>query len=357
MNAFWQRLTDPAQPPMVVAELSGNHMGQYEQAEALVRAAARAGADAVKLQTYTADSMTLPLKTGDFVIQDKSSLWYGRALYELYQQASTPWDWHEPLFRLAESLGMVAFSSPFDADAVRRLSELQVPCLKIASFELTDRELIRSAARSGLPLILSTGMATLEEVTEAVSWVKAEGNEHFALLKCTSRYPAAASGCDLRSMQVLADTFQCPTGYSDHTVGPAASVAASALGARFIEKHLVLDCESDAVDAAFSADPASLAQLVQWVREAWQARGEVRFGNEASDASERQYRRSLYIAKDLAAGERLSDKNLRIVRPEKGLPPKYYEQVLGRRVVQDIKAGTPLSWELLMPGGKTGSEG
>lgn len=346
----WQRLWSGEEtPPFVMAELSGNHGGRLETALALVDAAAEAGADAIKLQTYTADDMTLPLHSGEFVISDPNSLWFGRSLHELYAQASTPWDWHEVLFRRARSLGLMAFSSPFSPAAVEFLATLDVPAYKIASFELTDLPLIRAAARQGKPLILSTGMATLAEIDEAVTVARAHGAAGVALLRCTSRYPARIDQAHVRTIPNLRETFGVPVGFSDHTLGTAAAAAAVALGARLIEKHLVLALDREAVDAEFSADPVVFAALVRQCHEVWQSLGQVLYGGSDDDRSERRYRRSLYVARDLSAGDCLTPDNLRVIRPGAGLEPRYYDLLLGRRVAQDLPAGTPLAWQHVMP--------
>lgn len=335
---------DPKFPPLIVAELSGNHMGEFDSAKALVKAAAEAGADAIKLQTYTADSMTLPLSGGDFQIKESSSLWHGRSLHELYAHAATPWEWHQPLFDYANSLGLISFSSPFDPAAVDLLESLHVPCYKIASFELTDIPLIKYAASKGKPMVLSTGMATLAEIDDAVSVARQAGTGKVVLLKCTSHYPAQAEHSHLLTMANMSDAFDCPVGFSDHTLGVGCASAAVALGACFIEKHLVLDSTSNAVDAGFSADLEVFRELVIVCKDAWAARGSTLYGGSIEDRNERRYRRSLYIAKDMKAGDLLTETSLRIVRPGYGLPPKYYEILLGRQVVVDVSAGTALNW-------------
>ena len=341
-------LGETSVPPLIVAELSGNHMGDFSIARALVKAAADAGADAIKLQTYTADTMTLPHRSGDFVIQDSTSLWYGRSLHDLYAQAATPWEWHNELFDYARTLGLLAFSSPFDSTAVDFLDGLGVPCYKIASFELTDLPLIGYAASKNKPMILSTGMATLSEIEDAVAVARERGASKIILLKCTSRYPASAEHCNLSTMANMATTFGCAVGFSDHTQTIGSAVTAVALGACMVEKHLVLDRNSNAVDAGFSADPDQFKQLVAACKEAWLARGTVVYGGSPEDVRERHYRRSLYISKDMKAGDVLSPECLRIVRPGYGLLPKYYEKLIGTQVITDVSAGTALSWRHLM---------
>ncbi len=342
-------LVGPDHPPFVIAEMSGNHGHDLDKALRLVDAAAAAGAHALKLQTYTADTMTLDLREGDFFIDDPRSLWRGHSLYELYQIAYTPWEWHLPLFERARSLGMVAFSTPFDASAVDFLETLDVPCHKIASFENGDLPLIRKVAATGKPLIMSTGTATLEELTEAVWAAREAGCRDLILLKCTSNYPADPQDANLLTVPALARKFDCVAGISDHTLGTAVSVAAVALGARVVEKHFALDRAGGDVDAAFSLEPAELAQLVQDTRKAWIALGHVSFDLAESEKASRKHRRSLYIAQDVRAGETLTRQNVRAIRPGAGLPPKHLDEILGRVALRDLPKGTPLAWDLLQP--------
>jgi pseudaminic acid synthase len=335
------------QPPFIIAELSGNHNQQLELALKMVEAAAEAGADAIKLQTYTADSMTLDVDSADFVIGEKDSLWAGEKLHSLYQKAATPYDWHQILFDKASELGMQAFSSPFDEQAVDFLDGLDVPCFKIASFELTDLPLIKAAAGKGKPLIMSTGMATLSEIEEAVGAARQAGCEDIILLKCTSTYPAQASNTNLLTIPHLRDAFGVTVGLSDHTAGIGAAVASVALGAQVIEKHFVLDRNAGGVDAAFSLQPDELAALVTETRRAWQALGQVRYGGSEAEEKAKQYRRSIYVSKDIRAGEQLCSDNLRIVRPAFGLAPKHWDIVQGKTAKQDLPKGTPLNWEFI----------
>lgn len=334
-------------PPYIIAELSGNHSQDYGVAEEMVKAAAKAGADAIKLQTYTADSMTLDVDSKDFVIGEKDSLWSGQSLYSLYQKAATPYEWHLPLFELAKSLGMQAFSSPFDESAVDFLKGLDVPAFKIASFELTDIPLIRKAAGIGKPLIMSTGMASLAEIELAVNTAKRAGNEQIILLKCTSTYPAEASNTNLRTIVNMRETFSMPVGLSDHTGGIGAALASVALGACVIEKHFVLDRQAGGVDAAFSLEPSELESLVVESERAWQALGRVTYGGSKAEEKSKQYRRSLYVCKDIKAGEMLTEENMKIVRPAFGLAPKYWDKVIGKVVKQDLPKGTALDWHLI----------
>lgn len=337
----------PSHPPFVIAEMSGNHNQSLARALALVDAAASSGAHALKLQTYTPDSMTLNIDGEDFVIRDPASPWNGERLYELYQKAATPWEWHEQIMRKATSLGMICFSSPFDAAAVDFLEGLDVPAYKIASFECVDLPLIKRVAKTGKPLIISTGMATLSEIAEAVETARQAGCRDLALLKCTSTYPASPSNTNLWTIPAMRDAFRCEVGLSDHTQGIGAAVAAVALGATVIEKHLTLRRAEGGVDAEFSLEPDELMCLVNETHQAWQAVGTVLFGPTEAELGARQRRRSLYVSKDMKAGEVLSEDSVKSIRPGKGLPPKYLAAVLGRRVRQDVKKGTPLAWHLL----------
>nr|WP_092074331.1 pseudaminic acid synthase [Dendrosporobacter quercicolus]NSL49235.1 pseudaminic acid synthase [Dendrosporobacter quercicolus DSM 1736]SDM88873.1 N-acetylneuraminate synthase [Dendrosporobacter quercicolus] len=331
--------------PFIAAEMSGNHNHSLERALAIVDAAAAAGVQAVKLQTYTADTMTLNCRDGAFMVEDPQSLWSGRSLYDLYSQAYTPWGWHKPIFDRCREHGIVGFSSPFDETAVDFLEELAVPCYKIASFEVTDLPLIRRVALTGKPLILSTGMATLAEIDEAVRTARSAGNDQLVLLKCTSTYPSSPVNSDLLTIPHLRASFDCVTGLSDHSLGIGVAVAAVPLGASFIEKHFTLARADGGVDSAFSLEPAELKQLAEEAERAHQALGRIHYGPSAAEAQSLMHRRSLYIAQDIKAGEALTPENLRIIRPGLGLPPKYWDVVLGKPVVCDLKQGTPLRWK------------
>ncbi|GAA0857163.1 pseudaminic acid synthase [Aliiglaciecola litoralis] len=333
-------------PPFIIAELSGNHSQNFELAVAMVEAAAAAGAHAIKLQTYTADSMTLDVDSRDFVIQEKDSLWHGESLHALYAKAATPYEWHAPLFERAHQLGMLAFSSPFDEDAVDFLSSLNVPCFKIASFELTDIPLIRKAASTGKPLIMSTGMATLSEIEDAVNTARNAGCQEIILLKCTSTYPASPENTNLATISHLRSAFATQVGLSDHTAGVGVSVAAVALGATVVEKHFVLDRNAGGVDAAFSLEPEELKQLVAETQRAHQAIGQVCYGGTQAEEKSKHYRRSIYVSQSIKKGDVLSTENLKIVRPASGLLPKHWDNVLGKTAKQDVSAGTPLAWHL-----------
>ena len=333
--------------PFVIAELSGNHQQDLELAKRMIWHAAQAGVDAIKLQSYTADSMTLDLASDAFTINDSDSLWSGYRLHQLYEKAATPYEWHKELFDYAKSLGLIAFSSPFDRDAVDMLSALDVPCYKIASFENNDLPLIEYVAKQGKPIILSTGMASLAEIDDAVSCIRAQGNEQIILLKCTSTYPATAGDSNLLTIPHLQQAFGCAVGLSDHTQGIGVSVASVALGASVIEKHFVLDRSAGGVDAAFSLEPAELTRLVCETKQAHLALGEVVYGGTQAEQQAKQYRRSVYVSQAIAEGERLTEDNLRIVRPGHGLAPKHFPVVLGRKAKQALEPGTALSWELI----------
>lgn len=341
------RLIGEDYEPFIIAELSGNHQQSYELAISMIDAAAKAGADAIKLQTYTADSMTLNLDKDEFVIHEKNSLWAGESLYALYGKAATPYEWHQGLFEHANKLGLIAFSSPFDEAAVDFLETLDVPCYKIASFENTDIPLIRRIARTGKPIIMSTGMASLEELEESVGVLRESGCKELILLKCTSAYPSPAEDINLATLADLKNQFSCVVGLSDHTTGIEISLAACALGANVIEKHFVLDRSAGGLDAAFSIEPNELEALVVQSKRISAAIGQVDYGNTLSDKEAKYYRRSIYISKDVNEGEILTDKNVKVIRPSLGLAPKYYDQVIGKTAKTALAKGTPLSWDLL----------
>lgn len=333
--------------PFVIAEMSGNHNQSLDRALAIVDAAARLGAHALKIQTYTPDTMTLDLDEREFHIADPDSLWAGTSLYKLYGKAYTPWDWHAPIFERARALGMIPFSTPFDDSAVDFLESLDVPCYKIASFENTDLPLIRRVAATGKPLIISTGMATLAELDETVRAAREAGCRHLVLLKCTSTYPATPANTHIRTIPHLREMFGCEVGLSDHTMGVGVSVASVALGATVIEKHFTLDRSEGGVDATFSMEPHEMAQLVVETERAWQALGEVRYGPTEAERKSIQFRRSLYVTADLAPGDVLSRDNVRAIRPGLGLAPGFIDAVMGRTVARAVPRGTPLSWGLL----------
>ncbi|WP_417704981.1 pseudaminic acid synthase [Rheinheimera aquimaris] len=342
-----QRAIGPGEAPFIIAELSGNHDQSLDKALAMVDAAAACGADAIKIQTYTADSMTLDIRSGDFVIQDPGNLWQGKSLYELYQLAMTPWDWHQAIFERANALGMLAFSTPFDLAAVEFLEQLNVPCYKIASFENSDHALLAAVARTGKPVIMSTGMATQTELAESVEVLKKNGCQQLILLKCTSHYPADPVDANLATIPHLAQLFDCQVGLSDHTAGIGVAVASVVLGASVIEKHFVLDRSEGGVDAEFSLQPEEFSALVQECKRAAVALGKVTYGGTAKEQASRKYRRSLYIAADMQPGDIFTSANLRSVRPGLGLETKYLPMLLGKPIKKAASKGTPMSWELL----------
>ncbi len=341
------RAIDESLPPFVIAELSGNHGGSLQRALETVDAVAEAGADAIKLQTYTADTMTLDVDDDHFRIQDAASLWTGRHFHDLYHEAHTPWKWHEAIFARAAERDIVAFSSPFDATAVDLLVSLEAPALKIASFEITDLPLIRKAASTGLPLIISTGMATRHEIERAVAAAERAGCEELALLWCTSAYPAPPEASSLRGIPDLRAWSGKEVGLSDHTLGTAVAVASVALGATIIEKHVTLDHELATVDGAFSLDPAGLAQLVRDTRTAWSALGEVSYGPSDAELSSLRFRRGLYFVRDLAEGDVIDDAAVRSLRPAADRQPDAIGEVIGRRMGQAVKRGEPVTREHL----------
>ena len=336
------------QPPFVIAEMSGNHNQSLERALAIVDAAAAAGAHGLKLQTYTPDTMTLDLDEREFHISDPKSPWTGTSLYRLYGEAHTPWEWHAPIFERARQLGMVAFSTPFDATAVDFLESLGTPCYKIASFENADLPLIQRVAATGKPMIISTGMAGVGELDETVRTARAAGCRDLVLLKCTSSYPATPEFSNLRTIPHLRTLFECEVGLSDHTMGVGASVAAVALGATVIEKHFTLARADGGVDSTFSLEPAEMAALVTETERAWQAMGSVMYGPQ-SDAERKSvlFRRSLYFVREVAAGAEISALDVRAIRPGRGLAPKHIADVIGRRAREDVARGTPVSWKAL----------
>lgn len=345
--AIADRLVGQTQSPFIVAEMSGNHNQSLERALAIVEAAAQAGAHAIKLQTYTADTMTLDLDSNEFFISDPDNLWKGTSLYKLYQQAYTPWEWHKPIFDRCRELGMIAFSTPFDDSAVDFLESLEVPCYKIASFENTDLPLIRKVAETGKPMIISTGMASIADLDETVRTARESGCQELILLKCTSSYPSSPEDSNLVTIPHMRDLFNCQIGLSDHTMGMGAALTSIALGATFIEKHFTLARADGGVDSAFSMEPQELQSLVIESEKAWQALGKISYGPGEKEAASLKFRRSLYIAQDMQAGETLTTKNLRLIRPGYGLAPRYYELVLGRAVKIDVKKGSPLTWDLV----------
>jgi N-acetylneuraminate synthase len=328
--------------------MSGNHNQSLDRALAIVEAVAQSGAHGLKLQTYTPDTMTLDLDEGEFFISDDKNLWQGRSLYDLYQEAHTPWEWHKPIFEHARELGLIVFSTPFDETAVDFLEELNAPCYKIASFENIDIPLIRKIACTGKPMIISTGMATLAELDETVRTAREYGCKDIVLLKCTSTYPATTENTNLLTIPHMRDLFDCEIGLSDHTLGIGAAVSSVSLGATVIEKHFTLSREDGGVDAAFSLEPEEMRSLVEESKRAWQAQGGIAYGPMEAEKKSMVFRRSLYITQDLKAGDVLTSENLRSFRPGYGLHPKYYDTVLGSSLKYDAQKGTPLSWDLIL---------
>ena len=333
--------------PFIIAEMSGNHNQSLDRALEIVEAAASTGAHALKLQTYTADKLTLDVKEGEFFIEDKDSLWKGKSLYELYQEAYTPWEWHDPIMKRANELGMLCFSTPFDDTAVDFLEGLNVPAYKIASFENTHLPLIKKVASTGKPMIISTGMASIAELDETVQTIRDAGCDKFVLLKCTSTYPATPENSNVITIPHMRELFNCEVGLSDHTMGVGASVAAVAHGATVIEKHFTLSRKDGGVDSAFSMEPDEMKALVIETERAWQSLGEVKYGPTEAEKGSLVFRRSLYIAEDMKKGDILTKENLRIVRPGMGLEPKYFEILLGRKVNQDLEKGSAVSWDII----------
>lgn len=344
----------PDHAPFVVAEMSGNHNHSLDRALAIVDAAAKAGAHALKLQTYTSDTMTIDSDQGEFFISDPDNLWTGKSLYQLYEEAHTPWEWHEPIFARAREQGLIAFSSPFDETAVDFLESHDVPCYKIASFENTDLPLIRRVAATGKPLIISTGMAEESELAEAVQAARDAGCKDLILLKCTSTYPATPENSNLRTIPDIRERFGVEVGLSDHTMGIGVAVASVAFGATLIEKHFTLDRDDGGVDSVFSMEPHELTELVSSVERAWQALGKVSYGPTSAEKSSVTFRRSLYVVEDLKAGDELTRNNLRAIRPGLGLPPKHLDQLLGRHVIRDVPRGTAAAWDMVSGGSEGG---
>lgn len=333
--------------PFIIAELSGNHNQSLERALMLVEMAAKSGVQAVKIQTYTADTMTLDLKDEDFYVSDDSSLWKGNTLYQLYQKAYTPWEWHRPIFDRCEELGLVGFSTPFDESAVEFLESMNPPCYKIASFENTDIPLIKKVASTGKPMIISTGMASVSELDETVRVARKEGCKDLILLKCTSTYPASAEESNLVTIPNMRSLFNCEVGLSDHTLGIGVALASISLGASVIEKHFTIRRSDGGVDSAFSMEPEEMSSLVKESERAWSSLGKIVYGPTENEKKSLKFRRSLYIAEDIKAGEILTRKNLKSLRPGNGLSPRFYDVILGKKINRDVKRGTPVTWDLI----------
>ena len=342
------RLIGETQPPFIIAEMSGNHNQSLDRALELVERAAESGAHALKLQTYTADTITMQCDNDSFRVTDPDSLWHGRYLYDLYQNAHTPWDWHEAIFSRAAELGMIAFSSPFDESAVDFLESLDVPAYKIASFENSHVPLLRKVAATGKPVIISTGVSTLAEIAAAVATLREFGCNSIVALKCTSTYPASPENTNLNTLPNMRDALGCQVGLSDHTMGIGTSVAAVALGARVIEKHFTLDRSDGGVDSEFSLEPAELKRLVEECERAYLSLGNVSYGFAELEGRSRAHKRSIYLQRDVSAGEVFTEGNLKIIRPADGLPCQYWDLVIGKTARRNLKAGTPLTWEQLL---------
>ncbi|TBL67787.1 pseudaminic acid synthase [Paenibacillus thalictri] len=336
-------------PPFIIAEMSGNHNQSLERALKIVEEAARAGVQALKIQTYTADTMTLNIDNkDDFFISDEKSLWKGNSLYKLYQQAYTPWEWHRPIFEKCKELDIIAFSTPFDSTAVDFLEELDVPCYKIASFENTDIPLIKKIAQTGKPMIISTGMATVAELDETVQIARQYGCNELVLLKCTSTYPASPENTNISTIPHMEKLFGCQVGLSDHTMGNGVAVGSVALGATVIEKHFTLSRADGGVDSTFSLEPHEMSQLVIETERVWKSLGEISYGPTDTEKSSLKYRRSLYISEDLKAGDVLTMDNIRAIRPGYGMPTKYLEIILGKKIKVDVEKGQPLNWDIVI---------
>lgn len=337
----------PDHEPYIIAEMSGNHDGSLDKALDIVRMVADSGAHALKLQTYKPETITLKSDAPDFRLSEGHELWGGRTLWELYEQAHTPYEWHKPIFELAHSLGLTVFSSPFDATAIELLESLDTPAYKIASSEIVDLPLIRLAASKGKPIIISTGMASVGEIFAAVQAARSTGNEQIVVLACTANYPADPSESNLRGIPVMRDAFGTLIGYSDHTMGIGAAITAVALGACVVEKHVTLSRASGGVDSAFSSEPDELRALVQQTKIGWQCLGQPRIGARTQEQEGLRFRRSLYVVEDVRAGDPVTPQNVRSIRPAKGLPPAFYETVIGRTFRVDVARGTALSWALI----------
>jgi N-acetylneuraminate synthase len=333
--------------PFVIAEMSGNHNQSIDRAKAIVKAAADAGAHAIKLQTYTADTMTINVSKGLFFIDDEKSLWKGKNLYDLYKIAYTPWEWHKELFDYANSLGMIGFSSPFDISAVDFLESLNVPCYKIASFENCDWPLLERVAKTGKPVIMSTGLANLSDIDESVRVLRNAGCKDLVILKCTSSYPASPENTNIKTIPYLREILHCHVGLSDHTMGIGAAVAATALGARVVEKHFTLRRADGGVDSTFSLEPEELASLVIETERAFLSLGTVQVSIQETEKASLRFKRSIYVVQDIKKGDKFTEENLRIIRPGDGLQPKFIYQLLGKECNKDISAGTPLSWDII----------
>ena len=333
-------------PPYIIAEMSGNHNQSLDRALKIVEIAAECGVNAIKLQTYTPDTITLNVRNKEFIIHDKKSLWHGKSLYELYEEAHTPWEWHEPIMNLAKKVGIACFSSPFDSSSVDFLEKLNVPAYKIASPEIIHLPLIEKVAKTGKPMIISTGMATIGEINDALSTATIEDSNQAILLKCTSSYPSSPRNSNIISIPHMKQLFNCDIGLSDHTLGIGAPIAAVANGAVIIEKHFTLDRSEGGVDSAFSLEPSEMKQLVVESKRAWESIGIINYGPTESEEPSLNFRRSIYSSKKIKKGEKIDDSNIKIIRPAKGIEPKFYNIIIGKRVNRDLEKGTALTWEM-----------
>ncbi len=331
--------------PFIIAEMSGNHNQSLDRALQIVDAAAEAGVDAVKLQTYTADTMTIDSDRPEFIIDDPKSLWCGRKLYDLYKEAHTPWEWHKPIFERCKERGVMGFSTPFDDTAVEFLESLSVLMYKIASFEIVDIPLIKKVASTGKPMLISTGMATVEEIQEAVDAARSGGCEDITLLKCTSTYPADPKNSNILMIPDMKERFGCRVGISDHTMGVGVSVASVGLGAEVIEKHFTIRRSDGGVDSAFSMEPEEMKHLVRECKNAYLSLGEIKYGPINAEKDSLKFRRSLYAVKDIEKGETFTEENIRSIRPGCGLSPKYYSQIIGKRASKEIRRGCPIAFD------------
>lgn len=342
------RTISDEQPPFIIAEMSANHDQSLDKALKMVETAKDCGVDAIKLQTYTPDTMTIRSESSDFKINEDDNIWKGSYLYDLYKKAQTPWEWHEKIFQKCKALDLTVFSTPFDETAVDFLETLTVPCYKIASFENTDLLLLKKVAKTGKPVIMSTGMATAAEIDNAVTTLRTNGCDQIILLKCTSTYPASPAQSNIKTIPHMKQLFRCHIGLSDHTPGIGVSVASVALGACVIEKHFTLSRADEGVDAAFSLEPQEFKTLVSESKNAFNALGDVSYGPTKSEKNSLKYRRSIYIVKDIKAGEIITENHVKSIRPGFGLSTKYFELVLGKKIKKDAKKGAPLTWELLL---------
>ncbi|WP_255783377.1 pseudaminic acid synthase [Oceanobacillus alkalisoli] len=342
---FREAVNSKSNKPFIIAEMSGNHNQSLDRALKIVEEAAKTGVDALKIQTYTPDTMTLNVDRPEFIIKDKENLWKNRNLYDLYQEAHTPWEWHKPIFDKCKELGIIGFSSPFDETAVDFLEELNIPFYKVASFEIVHLPLIKKIAQTGKPMIISTGMATIDEINDAVETAKHNGCKDIVLLKCTSTYPASPADSDIATIPHMKELFDCEVGLSDHTLGLGVAVASVVLGGTVIEKHFTLDRNDGGVDSTFSLEPKEMKQLVEEVNRAYESIGTINYKPTEKEKNSRKRRRSIYVSKDIKEGDIINEDNIKVIRPGYGLKPKYMDDVLGKQSRNNLTKGTPLSWD------------